>query len=37
MPKTIIELRKKEAVELVKKGGLSTKIGLTFLKQHVAD
>lgn len=31
-----IEARKREAVELVKKGGFSAKIGLAFLSQHVA-
>lgn len=29
-----IQQRKREAVELIKKGGLSAKIGLAFLKQH---
>lgn len=36
MSKKLIEQRKKEAVELVRKGGLSAKIGLAFLKQHAA-
>lgn len=36
MSKKLIEQRKKEAVELVRKGGLSAKIGLAFLKQHTA-
>jgi len=36
MTRAIIEQRKKEAIELVRKGGLSAKIGLRFLKQHGA-
>ena len=36
MSKKLIEQRKKEAVELVRKGSLSAKIGLAFLKQHTA-
>jgi hypothetical protein len=31
----LFQLRQ-EAVELIKKGGLSAKIGLAFLKQHAA-
>ncbi|WP_170766484.1 hypothetical protein [Ruegeria lacuscaerulensis] len=31
-----LQQRRREAVELVKKGGLSAKIGLAFLKQHAA-
>jgi len=32
----LIQERKREAYALVKKGGLSAKIGLAFLKQHGA-
>lgn len=32
----MIEQRKREAYALIKKGGLSAKIGLAFLKQHAA-
>ena len=34
MTRALMEQRKKEAVALVRKGGLSAKIGLAFLKQH---
>jgi hypothetical protein len=34
MSKETLQQRRQEAVELVKKGGLSAKIGLAFLKQH---
>ncbi len=36
MPAKIIEQRTREAVELLKKGGLSANIALRFLKQHAA-
>lgn len=36
MTKAIIAQRKQEAIALVKKGGLSAKIGLAFLNQHIA-
>lgn len=36
MTRAIIEARKREAYALVRKGGLSAKIGLAFLKQHGA-
>lgn len=29
-----LQLRRSEAIELIKKGGLSAKIGLAFLKSH---
>lgn len=32
----VIQKRKREAYALVRKGGLSAKIGLAFLKQHGA-
>ena len=31
-----LEARKREAIALVRKGGLSAKIGLAFLSQHTA-
>jgi len=34
MSKETLQQRRREAVALVKKGGLSAKIGLAFLKQH---
>ena len=33
----VIEQRKREAAALIKKGGLSARIGLAFLKQHGTD
>lgn len=36
MTRAIIEQRKREAIAHVRKGGLSAKIGLAFLKQHAA-
>ena len=30
-----LQARRNEAIELIKKGGLSAKIGLAFLKSHV--
>lgn len=36
MSRDLIEQRKREAVALVKKGGLSAQIGLRFLRQHVS-
>ena len=36
MTRAVIEQRKREAIALVRKGGLSAKIGLAFLKQHAA-
>ena len=33
----LLAQRRREALALVKKGGLSTKIGLAFLNQHGAD
>ena len=36
MPRTIIEQRKREAYALIRKGGLSVKIGLAFLRTHGA-
>ena len=34
MTKAVFEQRKREAIALVRKGGLSAKIGLAFLTQH---
>jgi len=36
MSQAVFEQRKREAIALVRKGGLSAKIGLAFLKQHAA-
>ncbi len=36
MTRAVIEQRMQEAIALVRKGGLSAKIGLAFLKQHAA-
>lgn len=37
MTRAVIEQRKREAIALVRKGGLSAKIGLAFLKQFGAE
>ena len=37
MSKETLQQRRIEAAELIKKGGLSAKIGLRFLQQHAAD
>ena len=34
MTRETLEQRKREAVALIRKGGLSARIGLAFLKQH---
>ena len=36
MSQAVFEQRNREALALVRKGGLSAKIGLAFLKQHGA-
>lgn len=37
MSRHLIEQRKREAIALVRKGGLSAQIGLRFLSQHVSQ